>query len=308
MGSVIETIKKVAVLLGGSSLEREVSLISGKECAKALSRKGYKVFQVDTKENFLSQLIRLQPDVVFNALHGKWGEDGAIQGVLEILNLPYTHSGISASSIAMNKDLAKVFFRDAGLPVVDHLVLKKGFDVADIPFPYPYVIKPLSGGSSVGVHILNDKNDWLNNKIAKTDFSIEFLVEPFIPGRELTVTILGESALAVTDIVSDTWYDYNAKYELGGSKHILPAEIPNEITQLCLSYALKAHSVLGCQGVSRIDFRWNEILGVEGLFILELNTQPGMTPTSLVPEQAKYAGISFEDLCKWLIEDASCDR
>ena len=305
---MVDKIKKIAVLLGGSSLEREVSLVTGKECATALSKKGYEVFQVDTKENFLSTLIRLKPDVIFNALHGKWGEDGAIQGVLEVLNLPYTHSGILASSVAMNKDLAKVFFRDAGLPVVDHLVLNKGFEVDEIPFPYPYVIKPLSGGSSVDVHILNDKNDWLNKEIIEINFSREFLVEPFIPGKELTVTILGNKALAVTDIVSDNWYDYNAKYKLGGSKHILPAEIPNEITELCLSYALKAHSSLGCRGVSRIDFRWNSILGAEGLFILELNTQPGMTPTSLVPEQAKYLGISFEDLCEWLIEDASCDR
>ena len=301
-------IRKVVVLLGGSSVEREVSLVSGHECATALLRQGYEVFQVDTKENFIDQLIDLRPDVIFNALHGKWGEDGAIQGVLEVLKLPYTHSGILASSVAMNKDLAKIYFRDAGLPVADHLVLKCGFEIKDIPFPYPYVIKPLSGGSSVDVHILEKEEDWSTKKISKTDLSVEFLVEPFIPGRELTVTIMDERALAVTDIVSETWYDYNAKYELGGSKHVLPAEIPNEISQLCLSYALKAHTILGCRGVSRVDFRWNEKLGSRGLFILELNTQPGMTPTSLVPEQAKYAGVSFEDLCEWLIEDASCDR
>ena len=182
------------------------------------------------------------------------------------------------------------------------------FEIKDIPFPYPYVIKPLSGGSSVDVHILEKEKDWSTKKISKTDLSVEFLVEPFIPGRELTVTIMDDRALAVTDILSETWYDYNAKYELGGSKHVLPAEIPNEISQLCLSYALKAHTILGCRGVSRVDFRWNEKLGSRGLFILELNTQPGMTPTSLVPEQAKYAGVSFEDLCEWLIEDASCDR
>ncbi len=299
---------RVVVLLGGNSLEREVSLVSGEECTKALSRKGYEVFQVDTKDNFIEQLINLKPDVVFNALHGKWGEDGVIQGVLEVLKLPYTHSGILASSVAMKKDLAKGVFRNAGLPVLDHMVFKNGLEVDQIPFSCPYVVKPLSGGSSVGVHIVDDESYWLKNTINRTDLPLDILVEPFVPGRELTVTIMGDRALAVTDIVSETWYDYSAKYKLGGSKHILPAKIPEEISKQCLSCALKAHTILGCRGVSRVDFRWNEILGSQGLFILELNTQPGMTPTSLVPEQANHVGISFGDLCKWLIEDASCDR
>ena len=301
-------ISKVAVLYGGGSLERSVSLVSGHEVAKALSKQGYEVFKIDTKGNFLEQLINFSPDVAFNALHGKWGEDGTIQGFLEVLRIPYTHSGILASSIAMNKHLAKTVFKGRGLPVADHLVLKKGFVVEDITFTYPYVLKPVSGGSSLDVYILKNKNDWSRIKIDKNEMPTEFLIEPFIPGRELTVTVMGDRALSVTDIVSDTWYDYDAKYELGGSRHILPAKIPNEITQLCLSYALKSHTSLGCRGVSRIDFRWNEMLGAEGLFVLELNTQPGMTPTSLVPEQAKYCGTSFENLCKWLIEDASCDR
>ncbi len=303
-----DPINKVAVLYGGSSLERNVSLVSGHEVAKALSKQGYEVFKIDTKGNFLEQLINISPDVAFNALHGKWGEDGTVQGVLEVLRIPYTHSGVLASSIAMNKHLAKAVFKDGGLPVANHLVLKKGFVVDDIPFTYPYVLKPVSGGSSLDVHILKNQNDWSRIKIDKNEMPIEFLVEPFIPGRELTVTVMGDRALAVTDIVSDTWYDYDAKYELGGSRHILPAEIPNEITQLCLSHALKSHRSLGCRGVSRIDLRWNEMLGINGLFVLELNTQPGMTPTSLVPEQAKHCGNSFENLCKWLIEDASCDR
>ena len=301
-------ISKVAVLYGGGSLERSVSLVSGHEVAKALSKQGYEVFKIDTKGNFLEQLINFSPDVAFNALHGKWGEDGTIQGFLEVLRIPYTHSGILASSIAMNKHLAKTVFKGRGLPVADHLVLKKGFVVEDITFTYPYVLKPVSGGSSLDVYILKNQNDWSRIKIDKNEMPTEFLIEPFIPGRELTVTVMGDRALSVTDIVSDTWYDYDAKYELGGSRHILPAKIPNEITQLCLSYALKSHTSLGCRGVSRIDFRWNEMLGAEGLFVLELNTQPGMTPTSLVPEQAKYCGTSFENLCKWLIEDASCDR
>ncbi|MFL2790238.1 MAG: D-alanine--D-alanine ligase [Paracoccaceae bacterium] len=305
---MVDLVKRVVVLLGGNSLEREVSLVSGYECAKAISNNGYEVFKIDTKDNFIKELQDLQPDVVFNALHGKWGEDGTIQGVLETLKLPYTHSGILASSVAMNKDRAKTIFRDAGLPVMDHLVLGKDFEVEKISFPFPYVLKPISGGSSLDVHILNCKDDWFKNGTVISERAFDFMVEPFIPGRELTVTVMGDKALAVTDIRSDEWYDYDAKYGLDGSQHILPAQIPHEITELCLNYALAAHTALGCRGVSRTDFRWNEMLGINGLFILELNTQPGMTPTSLVPEQAKYAGIGFGKLCTWLINDASCDR
>lgn len=305
---MVDLVKRVVVLLGGNSLEREVSLVSGYECAKAISNNGYEVFKIDTKDNFIKELQDLQPDVVFNALHGKWGEDGTIQGVLETLKLPYTHSGILASSVAMNKDRAKTIFRDAGLPVMDHLVLGKDFEVEKISFPFPYVLKPISGGSSLDVHILNCKDDWFKNGAVISERAFDFMVEPFIPGRELTVTVMGDKALAVTDIRSDEWYDYDAKYGLDGSQHILPAQIPHEITELCLNYALAAHTALGCRGVSRTDFRWNEMLGINGLFILELNTQPGMTPTSLVPEQAKYAGIGFGKLCTWLINDASCDR
>ncbi len=305
---MVNFIKRVVVLLGGNSSERDVSLVSGQECAKAISGSGYEVFKVDTKGDFIKELESLKPDVVFNALHGRGGEDGAIQGVLEMLKLPYTHSGILASSVAMNKDRAKTIFRDAGLPVTDHLILKKGLKIEEIPFPFPFVLKPISGGSSLDVHILNCKDDWLENNIIYTERASNFMVEPFIPGRELTVTVIGNKALAVTDILSDKWYDYEAKYETGGSQHILPASIPQDITELCLAYALAAHNALGCRGVSRIDLRWNEMLDKDGLFILELNTQPGMTPTSLVPEQAKYVGIAFEKLCTWLISDASCDR
>ena len=305
---MVDFIKKVVVLLGGNSLERDVSLVSGQECAKAISGSGYEVFKVDIMGNFIKELENLKPDVVFNALHGRWGEDGAIQGVLEMLKLPYTHSGILASSVAMNKDRAKTIFRDAGLPVADHFILQKDLKIEEIPFTFPCVLKPISGGSSLDVHILNCKDDWLKNSIISTEGASNFMVEPFIPGRELTVTVMGNKALAVTDIHSEKWYDYDAKYESGGSRHILPASIPQDITELCLSYALAAHNALGCRGVSRIDLRWNEMLHKDGLFILELNTQPGMTPTSLVPEQAKYVGIAFEKLCMWLINDASCDR
>ncbi len=301
-------INRVAVLLGGISAEREVSLVSGRECTNALLSKGYEVFKVDTRYNFLEQLDNLKPDVVFNALHGKLGEDGAIQGILEILRIPYTHSGVLASSVAMNKDMAKAFFRDAGLPVLNHIILETGFNISDISFDYPYVIKPVNGGSSVDVHIIQDASDWPTGMAKKRLSSEKFLAEPFVVGKELTVTVMGDRALAVTDIVSNSWYDYDAKYKSGGSEHILPADIPKEITQLCLNYALKAHLTLGCRGISRIDFKWNEKLGPKGLFILELNTQPGMTPTSLAPEQAMHVGVSFERLCEWLIGDASCNK
>ena len=251
--------------------------------------------------------MKLKPDIVFNALHGRHGEDGIIQGVLETMKIPYTHSGVLASSIAMDKNLSKVFFRDAGIPVADHLVLDPGFSTTEIPFPYPYVIKPVDGGSSVGVTIFRNQDDWLLNKNFEND-NRQYLVEPYIPGRELTVATMGNKSLTVTDILSEEWYNYEAKYKIGASKHIIPANIPENIKNLCLNYALIAHEKLGCGGVTRTDFRWNEKFGAKGLFVLELNTQPGMTPTSLVPEQANYVGISFEELCEWLIKDASYDK
>ena len=299
--------KRVAILKGGNSVEREVSLSTGQSCSKALIRLGYNVKSIDTKENFIGELIKFKPDVVFNALHGKYGEDGIIQGLLETLKIPYTHSGVQASSIAMDKNLAKICFKDAGIPVVEHIILDKSFSLENIPFKLPYVIKPLAGGSSVDVKILKNANDWqlIKNSGNKNK---KYLVEPYIPGRELTVATLGNKSLIVTDIISDNWYNYDAKYKIGASKHIIPAKIPVNIEKLCLDYALIAHDKLGCRGVTRTDFRWNEKLGSKGLFILELNTQPGMTPTSLVPEQANFIGMSFEDLCDWLIEDACIDK
>ena len=294
-------------MLGGNSVEREVSLVSGKECSIALRRKGYKVSTLDPKTDFLEKLLALNPDVIFNALHGSWGEDGTLQGVLETLKIPYSHSGVTASSLAMNKHLAKMIFKQTGLPVSKHKLLTEIRDRQSIPFSYPYVVKPNKGGSSVGVYIMESDQDW--SRLEKKDlFSQELLIEPFIPGRELTVTVLNGEALTVTDIRSKSWYDYQAKYEQGASEHIFPAILPEEITEYCLSCASNAHKILGCKGVSRVDFRWDECQGKKGLFILELNTQPGMTPTSLVPEQAQYAGVPFDDLCSWLVEDASCDR
>ena len=299
--------KRVAILKGGNSVEREVSLSTGQSCSKALIRLGYNVKSIDTKENFIGELIKFKPDVVFNALHGKYGEDGIIQGLLETLKIPYTHSGVQASSIAMDKNLAKICFKEAGIPVVEHIILDESFSLKKIPFKFPYVIKPLAGGSSVDVKILKNANDWqpIKNSVNKNK---KYLVEPYIPGRELTVATLGNKPLIVTDIISDNWYNYEAKYKIGASKHIIPAKIPVNIEKLCLDYALIAHDKLGCRGVTRTDFRWNEKLGSKGLFILELNTQPGMTPTSLVPEQANFIGMSFEDLCDWLIEDACIDK
>ena len=299
--------KRVAILKGGNSVEREVSLSTGQSCSKALIRLGYNVKSIDTKENFIGELIKFKPDVVFNALHGKYGEDGIIQGLLETLKIPYTHSGVQASSIAMDKNLAKICFKEAGIPVVEHIILDESFSLKKIPFKFPYVIKPLAGGSSVDVKILKNANDWqpIKNSGNKNK---KYLVEPYIPGKELTVATLGNKPLIVTDIISDNWYNYEAKYKIGASKHIIPAKIPVNIEKLCLDYALIAHDKLGCRGVTRTDFRWNEKLGSKGLFILELNTQPGMTPTSLVPEQANFIGMSFEDLCDWLIKDASIDK
>ena len=299
--------KRVAILKGGNSVEREVSLSTGQSCSKALIRLGYYVKSIDTKENFIGELIKFKPDVVFNALHGKYGEDGIIQGLLETLKIPYTHSGVQASSIAMDKNLAKICFKEAGIPVVEHIILDESFSLNNIPFKLPCVIKPLAGGSSVDVKILKNANDWqpIKNSGNKNK---KYLVEPYIPGRELTVATLGNKSLIVTDIISDNWYNYDAKYKIGASKHIIPAKIPVNIEKLCLDYALIAHDKLGCRGVTRTDFRWNEKLGSKGLFILELNTQPGMTPTSLVPEQANFIGMSFEDLCDWLIEDACIDK
>ena len=299
--------KRVAILKGGNSVEREVSLSTGQSCSKALIRLGYNVKSIDTKENFIDELIKFKPDVVFNALHGKYGEDGIIQGLLETLKIPYTHSGVQASSIAMDKNLAKICFKDAGIPVVEHIILDKSFSLENIPFKLPYVIKPLAGGSSVDVKILKNANDWQPIKNSGNKDK-RYLVEPYIPGRELTVATLDNKPLIVTDIISDNWYNYDAKYKIGASKHIIPAKIPVNIEKLCLDYALIAHDKLGCRGVTRTDFRWNEKLGSKGLFILELNTQPGMTPTSLVPEQANFIGMSFEDLCDWLIKDASIDK
>ena len=295
----------VAVLLGGPSVEREVSKVSGRACAAALRASGYQVTEVDAGPDLAGQLVEIKPDVVFNALHGRWGEDGCVQGMLEWLRIPYSHSGVLASALAMDKTRAKAAYREAGLPVVDSLIASAAQVQAGHVMAPPYVVKPNNEGSSVGVYIVREGS---NAPRLAASMPAQVMVETYAPGRELTTTVMGDRALTVTDILTDGWYDYDAKYAPGGSRHILPAQIPAEVTAACLDYALRAHNALGCRGLSRTDFRWDEARGINGLILLETNTQPGMTPTSLAPEQAQHLGISFPDLCAWIVEDASCDR
>ena len=296
----------MAVLMGGPGAERAVSLSTGQECATALRQAGYIVVEIDAGPDLVNELTLADPDVVFNALHGRWGEDGCVQGVLEWMKLPYTHSGVLCSALAMDKEKTKDVFRGVGLPVVDSLLMAREDLVGAHPMPLPYVIKPNNEGSSVGVYLVDLGAEAPPELSA--DMPDMVMVEAFAPGRELTTTVVGGRALTVTDILTNTWYDYDAKYAEGGSKHVVPAELPEDIFQACLEYALKAHAVLGCRGISRTDFRWDETRGLAGLILLETNTQPGMTPTSLSPEQATAVGIPFPELCRFLVEDASCNR
>ncbi|MBI6629882.1 D-alanine--D-alanine ligase [Pontibaca sp. S1109L] len=306
MGKSSKTALKVAVLMGGPSAEREVSLSSGRECAAALQDEGFQVVTVDAGPDLCDRLQAEKPDIVFNALHGRWGEDGCVQGVLEWLGIPYTHSGVLSSALAMDKQRTKAVFRNAGLPVMESVIAARDEVRAGHVMAPPYVVKPNNEGSSVGVYLVHEVGDG-PPKLAD-DMPETVMVETFAPGRELTTTVVGDRALTVTDIVTDGWYDYDAKYRPGGSRHVVPAEIPAEIFDLCMDYALRAHQALGCRGMSRTDFRWDERRGAEGLILLETNTQPGMTPTSLSPEQAAVTGTSFGALCRWMVEDASCDR
>lgn len=296
----------MAVLMGGPGAERAVSLSTGQECATALRQAGYSVVEIDAGPDLVNELTLADPDVVFNALHGRWGEDGCVQGVLEWMKLPYTHSGVLCSALAMDKEKTKDVFRGVGLPVVDSLLMAREDLAGAHPMPLPYVIKPNNEGSSVGVYLVDLGAEAPPELSA--DMPDMVMVEAFAPGRELTTTVVGDRALTVTDILTNTWYDYDAKYAEGGSKHVVPAELPEDIFQACLEYALKAHAVLGCRGISRTDFRWDETRGLAGLILLETNTQPGMTPTSLSPEQATAVGIPFPELCRFLVEDASCNR
>lgn len=298
--------RRVAVLKGGWSAEREVSLVSGAACAKALRAAGYEVNEIDVHRDPKGLLDHLTPlpDVAFNALHGRYGEDGCIQGLLDILGLPYTHSGLLASAIAMHKPMSKRLFADAGIPVAEHLIVDRDQVLEGDVMPRPYVIKPLDEGSSVGVHIVREGDNVTPFGGDEWPFGREVMVERFVAGRELTVAVMGDRPLAVTEITTRRgFYDYDAKYADGGSIHVIPAELDPAVTDATLKFALRAHQVLGCRGVSRADFRYDGA----SLFILEVNTQPGMTPTSLVPEQAAHVGISFEQLVSWMVENAECD-
>ncbi len=302
--------KHVAVLMGGWSAEREVSLVSGAAVVNALKEADYQVTAIDLQRDAANLLARLfpRPDVVFNALHGPYGEDGCIQGLLNILDIPYTHSGVLASAMAMDKPVAKKLFAAKGIPVAEHCLATKEEILSGDVMPRPYVIKPFNEGSSVGIHIVREGDNGPALEDNHWTFGEKVMVEQFIPGRELTVAVMGDKPLTVTEIATDhQFYDYDAKYVDGGSQHEIPAKLSNDINELAMSRALAAHNALGCRGVTRVDFRFDESKGADGLIILEINTQPGLTPTSLVPEQAAHVGIKFKDLISWMVEDARCD-
>jgi D-alanine-D-alanine ligase len=304
--------KHVAVLMGGWSAEREVSLRSGKYCAEAVERLGHRVTQIDVGRDIATVLASLKPDVALNALHGRPGEDGTLQGILEVLAIPYTHSGVMASAVAMQKDVAKILFRAANVPVPEGIIASRFIAAKSHLLPPPYVIKPVAEGSSVGVFIVTPEHTHPPQELTRHDWEYgeQVMVETYIAGKELTCAVMGNEALGVIEILSATrFYDYEAKYAPGGSKHILPAEVSSFVYQEVRRLALAAHGALGCRGVSRADFRYDDrVGGVGGLFCLEVNTQPGMTETSLVPELAAHAGITFDELVRWMIEDASLNR
>jgi D-alanine-D-alanine ligase len=304
--------KHVAVLMGGWSAEREVSLRSGAQCADALESKGYKVTRVDVKRDVAEVLARLKPDVAFNVLHGRPGEDGTIQGILEILRIPYTHSGVLASALAMNKQAAKIAMVAAGVPVPEGRIVSRAEASKGHVLPRPYVLKPVAEGSSVGVFIVTEEHAHPPQELTRADWSFgeSLLAERFIPGLELTCAVMGEEALGVIEIEAATrFYDYEAKYAPGGSRHILPARVSPKIYERVRELSLAAHRALGCRGVTRSDFRFDNRTGDTGILAcLEVNTQPGMTETSLVPELAAYKGMPFGELVMWIAEDASLDR
>jgi D-alanine-D-alanine ligase len=299
--------------MGGWSAEREVSLNSGKACADALETLGaYKITRVDVTRDIAATLKALKPDVALNVLHGRPGEDGTLQGMLEILGIPYSHSGVLASAVAMQKDLSKSIFKAAGIPVPGGLIANRIEAAKRHLLAPPYVIKPIAEGSSVGVFIVQEDHAHPPQELTRSDWAYgeRVMIEPFVPGKELTCAVIGDKATGVIEITTALkFYDYEAKYAPGGSKHILPAPVSSEVYEACRRIALAAHQALGCRGVTRADFRYDDSKpGTSGLFCLEVNTQPGMTGTSLVPDMAAHAGISFPELCRWMVEDASLDR
>ena len=310
MNSLFKTPLHVAVLMGGWANEREVSLMSGKGVADALEARGHRVTRIDLDRDVAKKLTEVQPDIVFNALHGVPGEDGTVQGMLDLLGMPYTHSGLATSVVAIDKQLTKQTLAPHGIPFPGGRIVRSMDIFERDPLPRPYVLKPVNEGSSVGVAIVTENGDYAN-PIAREangpwqDFD-ELLAEPFIRGRELTSAVVdfdaGPRPLCVTElIIEGGWYDYEHKYTEGRTRHVCPADIPDAIAKLCMDYALKAHTTLGCSGTSRTDFRWDDEQGEDGLFVLETNTQPGMTPLSLVPEQAAQQGIAYEELVEHIL-------
>ena len=298
--------RHVAVLMGGWSAEREVSLVSGAAVAKALKKTGCRVTPIDVQRDMGSLMTRLypRPDAVFNALHGRYGEDGCVQGLLNILDIPYTHSGLLASALAMDKPMAKCLFAAAGIPVAEHKIVRRDEVVQGDVMARPYVVKPLNEGSSVGVTIVLEGDDTPPFTDTNWPFGKEVMVERFVPGKELTVAVMGDKALAVTEITTDRgFYDYDAKYSEGGSAHLVPAPLEPPVYDEVMRLSALAHETLGCRGVSRADLRYDG----ETVYLLEINTQPGMTHTSLVPEQAAHVGLSFEELVSWMVENVECD-
>ena len=303
--------KTVAVLMGGASAEREVSLVTGKACADGLREAGYQVIEIDVGRDVaaLVEALTPPPDAVFNALHGRLGEDGCVQGILELMRIPYTHSGLLASALAMDKPTAKRLFEAAGLTCPEGVVVDAEDLTKGDALPRPFVVKPVNEGSSVGVRIVKNGTNLPPVDLEQWPPGTKLLVEKFIAGRELTVAVMGDRPLAVTEIrPRQGFYDYETKYTDGRADHIVPAQIPAEVYDRAMEWALTAHQALGCRGVSRADFRYDDTVKAAGdLYLLEVNTQPGMTPLSLVPEQAAYLNIGFPELCAWMVEHAACD-
>ena len=302
--------KRVAVVYGGWSSERPVSLSSGKQMADAARELGiYDVIEIDATRELARQIMDAEPDVILNGLHGPWGEDGCVQGLFEILGIPYSHSGVAASAVAMDKRKSKAVYAQSGIEIAADVVVSRASASKEHPLPPPYVIKPIAEGSSFGVVMVQEGANAPADVLMADSWTYgdNLMAEEFIPGREITVGVMGDRALAVTEITTlREFYDFDAKYASGGSRHVVPADLPGRVTQMAMEASLKAHRALGCRGVTRSDFRYDE--EKDRLVILETNTQPGMTPTSLVPEQAACLGISFPELVRWMIEDASCPR
>ena len=304
-------LKHVAVLLGGLSAERKVSLDSGAACAQALESIGYKVTRIDAGRDLCQRLAEVKPEVCFNALHGRWGEDGCVQGLLELMGIPYTHSGVLASALAMHKERAKCVMHAAGIPVADGRVVRRSDAARQHVLPRPYVLKPVAEGSSVGVYIVREDHAHPPQELTDPGWAFGdwLLAERYIRGKELTCAVMGDRVLGVTEIVPDAtlrFYNYEAKYADGGSVHLVPAPLSPNVYELVQKLTLTAHKALGCRGVSRADFRYDDSSGE--LVCLEVNTQPGMTATSLVPELAAHAGMTFAELVGWMVEEASCNR